>query len=417
MTVRLPVDTLGAFVGGPRLLADGAPDGPLSGVSLAVKDLFDVAGTVTGAGNPTFAAGRSPATAHAWAVEALVAAGASVVGKTVTDELAYSLSGTNVHHGTPRNVAAPGRIPGGSSAGSAAAVAGGLVDLALGTDTGGSIRVPASYCGVYGWRPTHGAVAMAGVVPLAPSFDTAGLFASDPALLAIAAAVLLGADPAASVGVADPDRLLTMPRLQVPAEPAAQVSPGLAAGLRDVAARLGAAPTERTGAGIAPSGMSNPRQFELGVDLDRAVGAFRTLQGWEAWRQHGPWITAVDPSFGPGIAARFAAASRVTEIEVATAQTVREEVAAAMQAATADGTVLVLPASAGPAPEPSADGATKEAERGRTLRICCLAGLAGAPVVVAPLLREDGLPVGVAFVGAPGTDLALLRWVAAATQP
>ena len=115
----------------------------------------------------TFAADRTPAVAHATAVELLVDAGATVIGKTITDELAYSLSGTNVHFGTPVNPAAPGRIPGGSSAGSASAVAAGLCDLALGTDTGGSIRVPASYCGILGWRPTHGAVSTRGVVHLA----------------------------------------------------------------------------------------------------------------------------------------------------------------------------------------------------------------------------------------------------------
>ncbi len=184
MSVAIPVDTVGAFVGAPSELVAGAPGGPLDGVRLAVKDMFDVAGTVTGAGNPTFAAGRAPATTSATAVQRLVAAGATVVGKTITDELAYSLSGTNVHFGTPRNVRAPGHVPGGSSAGSAAAVAAGLVELALGTDTGGSIRVPASYCGIFGWRPTHGAVDIAGVLPLAPSFDTVGLLAADPTVLA-----------------------------------------------------------------------------------------------------------------------------------------------------------------------------------------------------------------------------------------
>ena len=181
MTAPLvPHDSIGAFMGAPAMLAAGADDGALAGTSLAVKDVFDVVGTVTGAGNPDFAAGRGAASSNAVAVQQLVDAGASVVGKTITDELAYSLAGTNVHYGTPTNVNAPGHAPGGSSAGSAAAVAAGLVDLAIGTDTGGSIRVPASYCGIYGWRPTHGAVSVDGVVPLAPGYDTVGLFARDP---------------------------------------------------------------------------------------------------------------------------------------------------------------------------------------------------------------------------------------------
>ena len=142
---EVPTDHLGAFVIGPRLLESGAPGGPLSGLRFGVKDLFDVAGTRTGAGNPDWLADAPVASTDAPAVSALLAAGADLWGKTVTDELAYSLSGTNVHYGTPVNTAAPGHVPGGSSSGSAAAVAGGEVELALGTDTGGSNRVPASY--------------------------------------------------------------------------------------------------------------------------------------------------------------------------------------------------------------------------------------------------------------------------------
>lgn len=193
----MSVDTVHAFVGPVEVLVAGAAqDGgtavaPLAGVTLAVKDVIDVAGRVTGAGNPDLAASRAPADRSAPAVDALVAAGATVVGKTVTDELAYSLGGDNPHFALPINVAAPGRSTGGSSSGSAAAVAAGLVEVALGTDTGGSIRVPASYCGIYGWRPTHGAVSVEGVTPLSPSFDTVGLLARSPTLLRRAAEVML----------------------------------------------------------------------------------------------------------------------------------------------------------------------------------------------------------------------------------
>jgi len=381
--VVVPVDDVGAFMGSPRLLAPGAADQPLSGMSLAVKDLFDVAGTVTGAGNPSFAAGRPPADSHATAVSALLRAGASVVGKTVTDELAYSLSGTNVHYGTPRNVAAPGRVPGGSSAGSAAAVAAGLVDLALGTDTGGSIRVPASYCGIFGWRPTHGVVSTEGVVPLAPSFDTVGLLAPDMPALMAGAVALLGPD-------SSPDG--------APSRLAVVALPGV---LGDVASQLGLT--------------ADP--IDLGVDLDDAVQAFRWLQGAEAWATHGPWITATNPAFGPGIASRFKAASAVTAADVAAGNKFRDDIAAAVRAATADGTILVMPAAPGPAPLPHPAAAVADAQRGQTLRLTCLAGLAGAPVVVAPLLRAEGLPLGVAFIGAPGTDRQLLRWATETVMP
>ncbi|MEO5901638.1 MAG: amidase family protein, partial [Ilumatobacteraceae bacterium] len=223
--IDLPTDTVGAFVGPPALLAPGVAGGPLDGCRLAVKDLFDVVATVTGAGNPAFAETRAPATANAPAVQRLVNAGATVVGKTITDELAWSLAGTNVHYGMPRNVAAPGRVPGGSSAGSAAAVAAGLADLALGTDTGGSVRIPASYCGIFGWRPTHGSVPSDGVVPLAPSFDVVGLFARRIGLLMIGAQALLGlgrsgGDPAPSASPSpSPSASTSGLRLAYAAEP------------------------------------------------------------------------------------------------------------------------------------------------------------------------------------------------------
>ncbi|MCU1396791.1 MAG: Amidase [Ilumatobacteraceae bacterium] len=386
MTVRIPVDDIGAFVAPPSLLLAGAETGPLAGTTLAVKDLFDVAGTVSGAGNPTFAAGRAPATSDSVAVAALVDAGASVVGKTITDELAYSLAGTNVHYGTPRNVAAPGRVPGGSSAGSAAAVAARLVDLALGTDTGGSIRIPASYCGIYGWRPTHGAVSADGVVALAPSFDTIGLLANDAALLQIAADVVL---PAAGTDV-------PVTRLRIITATLDGLPDDIVAGLHRIAA-----------------GLSADGPVDLGIDLDAAAAAFRTLQGAEAWQEHGEWIERVQPAFGPGIEARFRAAAAVTAEAVAAARPVRAGVTEAIRAATAGGTVLLMPAAAGVAPLIGTDAAGNERQRSLNLRLTCLAGLSGAPVVVAPLLRSEGLPLGVAFVGAPGTDRALLAWLAA----
>ena len=386
----IPTDDIGAFVGIPSLLIDGAASGPLAGCTLGVKDLFDVAGTVTRAGNPDFALGRAPAERSATAVQRLVDAGADVVGRTVTDELAFSLSGTNVHDGTPVNVRAPGRVPGGSSAGSAAAVAAGLVDLALGTDTGGSVRVPASYCGIFGWRPTHGAVPIDGVVPLAPSFDTVGLFAAGASRLAAAAHVLLGDS---GVGATPP------PRLRLLHEVVADSAPDVDAAVGEAAWSLAA----RAGLELDHG--------ELGIDVHHAFAAFRARQGFEAWAAHGTWITEAAPSLGPGISARFAAASQVTADDVADADRYRAVVADAVRRATDDGAVLVVPAAAGPAPSPNPDPGEHELVRARTLRLTCIAGLAGAPVVVLPLAQVDGLPVGVALIGAPGTDAALLDWV------
>ena len=171
---------LNAFCRHATARLDGAPAGPLAGLRFAAKDLFDIEGHVTGAGNPDWLALHAPATRTAPVVRRLVDAGASMVGKTHTDELSRGIFGENAHYGTPVNPKAPGRVPGGSSSGSAAAVSGGLVDFALGTDTGGSVRIPASFCGIYGIRPTHGRLPLDGVVGQARSFDTVGWFARDP---------------------------------------------------------------------------------------------------------------------------------------------------------------------------------------------------------------------------------------------
>uniref|UniRef100_A0A7N0V6F9 Amidase domain-containing protein n=1 Tax=Kalanchoe fedtschenkoi TaxID=63787 RepID=A0A7N0V6F9_KALFE len=164
---------------------------PLDTLTFAVKDIFDVQGLVTGFGNPDWARTHQPATSTAPAVAAMLGAGATCVGKTVMDEMAYSINGENKHYGTPVNPCAPDRVPGGSSSGSAVAVAAKLADFSLGTDTGGSVRVPASYCGIFGFRPSHGVITTDGVIPMAQSFDTVGWFARDPVILSRVGHVLL----------------------------------------------------------------------------------------------------------------------------------------------------------------------------------------------------------------------------------
>src|SRR5215510_15495800 len=154
----------------------GAASGPLAGLSAVVKDMYDIAGERTGCGSPEWLATHPPAARNCPPVQKILDAGATITGKTVCDECFYSISGANAHYGTPVNVRAPGRMPGGSSAGSAAAVAAGACDIGLGSDTGGSVRVPAAQCGIYGIRPTINRIADSGVMSMAPSFDVPGWF-------------------------------------------------------------------------------------------------------------------------------------------------------------------------------------------------------------------------------------------------
>jgi len=371
---------------GPAPLAAGRPGGSLEGLALAVKDVIDLAGVTTGAGNPAFLAAGHPAREHAPAVSRLLDSGAEAIGKAHTDELAFSLSGTNVHYGTPRNPAAPDRVPGGSSSGSAAAVAGGLAEIALGTDTGGSIRVPASYCGVYGLRPSHGRVSLAGVQPLAPSFDTCGLLAASGELLERAALCLLRSRPA------DPPQVLILA-----SDLLAEADAPVAAAVRLAAKRL---------AGV------------LGVPLRVTEFAGDRLQGWldafrgrqlvEAWRAHGDWIETCRPLLGPGVAARFAAARATPERDALPATAAAAEVLGALERALPSGGVLVLPSAASVAPMPTLAGPAKEDLRRRTLRLTCIAGLAGAPAVSLPQATVGGLPVGVCLLARAGEDERLL---------
>ncbi|TQL03233.1 AtzH-like domain-containing protein [Cellulomonas sp. SLBN-39] len=373
-------------------LVPGAPDGPLAGRAVAVKDLFAVAGQRVGVGNPAWLAGAPVEAEHAHAVAALLGAGAHVRGIARTDELAYSLAGTNAHTGAPPNPRAPGRVPGGSSSGSAAAVALGQADVGLGTDTGGSIRVPASYQGLYGVRTTHGAVPTTGLVPLAPSFDTVGWLTRDADLLAAVGDALLPP----GTGAARTSRLVVSPALLALAQD------DVATRVRRFAADAGAAPTTAWD----------------GVDLAAWAEVFRLRQAWEAWRAHGDWVGAHPGALGADVAGRFAAAALVDDATGARAGEQRERVRAQVLDLVGDD-VLVLPAAPSVAPRP--DPAGLDAVRAATLRLTCVAGLGGLPAVVLPTpgptpppgpdgrtgARAD-LPVGVCLVAAPGRDRELL---------
>jgi amidase len=381
-------DTLGAFVPGPELRIEGTAEGPLKGLDFAAKDIFDIAGFVTGCGNPDWARSHPPATLTAWAVEAWLGAGATLVGKTITDELAYSLNGQNAHYGTPTNVNAPGRIPGGSSCGSASAVAGGLVDLALGSDTGGSIRVPASYCGIYGLRPSHGRVPLGGVMPLAPSFDTVGWFARDAGRLRRAGDALLGEDSAAT----PLSRLLRADDAFALAAPEAERA--LAPWVERLEARLGAA---------APVVLGEP-----GGGLAAWMLRFRVLQAREIWAVHGAWIEETRPSFGPEIAERFAWARSVPDADAEAAKPERVTFARRLDELLGADGVICLPAAPGAAPLATTLAEALVEHRGRALSLTCVAGLARLPQVSLPLARVEGCPLALGLIGPHGSDQRLL---------
>jgi amidase len=377
------VDPWGALLDEDFPAIAGAPEGPLAGTTFVAKDLFDVEGFVVGAGQPDLAASRAPARSHAPAVQRLLDAGSTLVGRTHTSQMAYSLSGRDTPSGGPTNPAAPGFDTGGSSSGSAAAVAGGLADIGLGTDTLGSIRVPASHTGIFGWRPTHGLVPLDGVHPLAPSLDTVGLLARDPVLLRTAAEVLVG------TALADdrPGRVLLATEAFTLFDPE----------LRDALLAAAEAHGAMDSVDLAPDGLTL-------VDLTVVV---RDVQGPEFAAAHGDWIEATCPTFLPAVGERIAHALAVTPEAHAAATAVREELQAHLAVVLAPDDVVLVPVAGCPAPVDADDAAYAEARR--LSASCSVVGsLAGLPTIAVPAVVVDGRPVGLGLLGAPGADGLLL---------
>lgn len=367
-------------------LVAGAASGPLRGESVAVKDLFEVAGFAVGAGNPAYLAESRPAATTAPAAASLLAAGADVLGIAQTDEFAYSIAGRNSHYGAPVNVASPGSIPGGSSSGPASAVASGQASIGLGTDTAGSIRVPASYQGLWGLRATHGAIDTSGLLPLAPSFDAVGWLIRSPGVLLRAAAASL--DDSRQVHI--PAEVAIAPATQ------AEISPGVRDAFSTSVERL-----------VEARRFPPPDRVQL-PDLTEAAALFRTMQAAEAWQVHGDWVLRHPGCLGPEIAARFAYAASVTTDQHRGAIAGLERIRASLDAALA-GRALLLPSTATTAPRLDADAELIDNVRTCTLRLTCLAGIGGYPALSVPALRVDGIPAGLCLLGPRFSDLALIK--------
>jgi len=391
--------TVWRVLGAP--LVPPADTGPLDGLSVAVKDLFALEGFAVGAGNPARLAGAVPETTTAAAPAALLAAGASVAGIARTDEFAYSLAGTNAHYGTPPNPRAPGRISGGSSSGSASAVSLGQADVGLGTDTGGSIRVPAAYQGLFGLRTSHGAVSVEGLLPLAPSFDTVGWLTRDAGTLAAVGEVLLPDAAGSSADALANDAAGAFTGMSVQPELLGLAEPGIGEAIREFAA-----------APALPPAATDLFPVE---ELPGWLAAFQSVQGFEAWQQHGAWIEANPDSLGADVAGRFATASRITTDQAEAARDVLRSARQRIRAFVGGG-LLVLPSASSVAPlltevaqSSALGGSTIDAVRRATMQLTCIAGIAGLPALSLPLVTPGGLPCGVSIVGPVHRDLDLLR--------
>jgi amidase len=372
-------------------------DGPLGGLKFAVKDLIDVAGHRTGCGNPTWRETHPPAVVSAVCMEQMLAAGATCIGKTITDELAFSLLGENHFYGTPLNPAAPDRVPGGSSSGSASAVACEIVDFALGTDTGGSVRIPASNCGIWGWRPTHGLVSVAGVMPLAPTYDTVGILAGSADVLARAAGALLQ--------MAAPSAIEPTTKFVVE-EAFALADTGVCSALQPAVEHIKEDYCGRVRT-ISLGELCDEREAS---DFSTWLCLYRVLMGSEAISSLGRWLDAVQPALGPMAASGIQFARSLGRASLGEVVARRERYGRQLQGALGPRDLLCLPTAPFIAPlKGSAAGDRRSEYYQRTLSLTAIAGVARLPQVSMPLARVDGAPIGLSLVASPGADLFLLN--------
>jgi len=381
-------DPFNAFVDHTHIA--GAAFGPLAGLRFAVKDLFDVAGLPTLGSTPDWNPAKTPAEAHAWVVAQLLDAGASMVGKTVTDEVRLGIFGGNKRHGRLVNPRAPGHVPGGSSSGSAAAVAGGLCDFALGTDTGGSVRVPSSFCGLFGIRPTHGKIPIAGMLAQAPSFDTAGFMADRPDMFIRVAGVLLGDAPSA----APPGKLLIGTEAFAVADEAVRtaLAPGVAAARGLVA--------HSEDAVIHPDGLTAANEHH------------QVLQPSEAMQTFVDWLDTENPRLSWEVALGRARAMMIDPARLPPARAFRNAFRERMREMLGDDGVLAIPTTPYPAPPQGQRRSVMWDLRARLGRLTTIAGQTGFPQLSLPLGVADGRPVGLSVIAPAGREDLLLHFVA-----
>jgi amidase len=353
----------------------------LAGLSFAVKDLFDIEGSRSAWGNPDRLRDAPPAVATAPAVLVPLLAGARLVGKTHTDEIACGMFGMNPHFGTPINPQAPQRVPGGSSSGSASAVAAGLCDFALGTDTGGSIRVPASFCGLYGIRTSYGRISTAGVMAMAPSFDTVGWLARDAATLRRVGEAYFGPIRAGK----EPRLLLARDAFDIPVR-------AIGEALLPIARSLGATQDVR----LYPHG------------ADEWLDTFRPLQLHDLWSTLGAWATAPGRGLSQAVRERIELSKTVKPADVAAAFVRREALTQRLTTLLGDDGIVILPTAHDLPPLRDAPVSAQVAFREKTLALTGVASLTRLPQINLPVTHLDGCPVGLSLIAGPRGDEYLL---------
>lgn len=370
--------------------------GPLTGLTFAVKDLMDIAGYKTGCGNPTWKDKHPPAVVNAICIDQLLYAGATCLGKTVSSQFAFDLIGENVFFETPLNPKAPKCVPGGSSSGSASAVACKIVDFALGTDTGGSVRVPASNCGIFGMRPSHDAISVAGVVPLAPSFDTVGILANSYDVLKKVASCLLSIT---SVSGGSIHHIYMIDEAFQFLDSAHHQAFSLSTEKLRKIAKLSHISMRTLDHDSSCRGLEN--WFQI----------FKTIQFSEIWSSFGSWIEAFQPELGEKIEQSFRLAKEMDRSNIPFALSTREIYFNRLHSYLGPNDLLCMPTTPSVAPLKGSIGLdrTKDPYYQRLSTLNSIAGIGRLPQISVPLIEVDGKPIGLSFLAAHGNDQFLLQ--------
>ncbi|MBA0753822.1 hypothetical protein Gogos_021164, partial [Gossypium gossypioides] len=411
----------GAFIQKLELLPPPQPappkaPHPLTGLNFAVSDVFDIEGYVTGFGHPDWLRTHEPSTRTSPVVLALVEGGATCIGKTVVDELAYSIHGENKHYSTPTNPAAPARIPGGSSSGAAVAVAADFVDFSLvGIDTLGGIRVPAAFCGVIGFRPSYGVISNTGIIPVSSSLDTVGLFAKDPSTLRRVGLVLLQLpfsvqrNPKQILLADDCFELLKIPKDRISQVVTNSTEKHFG---RQV---LKHENLEKYFSSKVPSLKEFYSQKINGdskiSSLTLLANVAQILQRYEFKRTHGEWINSEKPVLDSAISAQINETLYMTDKEIEICKSVRTEMRLAVNNLLKDDGILVIPTTAYPPPKLGSKEIFSDDYQNRSFSLLSIASISGCCQVTLPLGYHDKCPVSVSFIARHGGDRFLLDTV------
>ncbi len=384
-----------AFV--ETVIVEPKSSGVLTGLRFAVKDLIDLAGYKTSCGNPTWRDTHPKAATNAVCVDQLLLAGGECLGKTITDELGFGLNGENFFYGTPLNPRAPDRVPGGSSSGSASAVACGIVDFALGTDTGGSVRVPASNCGIFGMRTSHGRISLAGVSPFAPSLDTVGVLACNIEVLTKAASVLLSCDIPSSSNVG---KLHLLEEAFTICD--AEVRDALAKPV-DMIKTIFSGKVEKTS-------LKDIGEQASESGLKGWSNAFYHVQWAEIWSCLGSWVVEAKPEFGPATTMNFEFAKNMDRGKIPKAVRQRAVYFSLLKEFLGPNDLLCMPTTPALAPIKGSLGLDRTTGDyyPRTLSLTAVAGIGRLPQVTLPMAEVSGVPVGLSLLSAHGRDGFLL---------